>query len=198
MYDALAASTANKKRLPGSSVTKPLIIETKEPTKKQSWKNTLAGMTMKYYNSAITFALMKNLIGLLFLLSIVLSGCEPKPERVIESEWNAEQPKLVAYFLEEGDVKFKQKEEKFYEDGTMEYSGGYDAEGNRHGEWKYFYKTGTLWSLGNYTNGLKTGKKEVYWPKGQIRYEGFFAEDAKSGHWIFYDMEDQIIDELDF
>ena len=166
--------------------------------KKTYLKTTLAGMIKKYCNSAVTFGPMKNLIALFVLCSALFASCEPTPERVVESEWSAEQPKLVTYFLEEGETKFKQKEEKFYEDGTTEYTGGYDVEGNRHGEWKYYYKDGTLWSLGNYANGKKTGKKEVYWPAGQIRYEGFFADDEKSGHWIFYDMENQIIQELDY
>lgn len=141
---------------------------------------------------------MKNLLVVLVVCASLLSACEPKPKRVVESEWTPEQPKLVAFYLEKGEEKFKQREEKFYEDGTTEYIGEYDAEGNRQGEWKYYYKDGKLWSLGNYTNGKKSGKKEVYWPTGQIRYEGFFNDDEKSGHWIFYDMANQIIQERDY
>ncbi len=133
-----------------------------------------------------------------FLCSIVISACELKPEMVLEESWSPEQPKLVAYYLEEGEQKVKVKEDKFYEDGITEYTGGYDADGQRHGEWKYFYKSGTLWSLGNYDHGKKTGKKEVYWPDGIIRYEGFFADDKKSGHWIFYDMQGNILEEKDY
>lgn len=127
-----------------------------------------------------------------------LISFSPKPEKVIESEWNASQPKLVAYYLEQEGTKFKVKEEKFYEDGTMEYTGAYDNEGNRHGEWKYFYPAGSIWSIGNYDHGIKTGKKEVYWPEGQLRYEGFFANDKKSGHWKFYDLEGKVIQEADY
>lgn len=133
-----------------------------------------------------------------FGLLLLLSSCEPKPEKVIEESWSAEQPKLIAYYMEEGEEKVKVNEEKFYEDGKPEYTGGFDADGKRHGEWKYYYRNGTLWSLGNYYHGIKTGKKEVYWPDGIIRYEGFFADDKKSGHWIFYDMEGKILEEKDY
>lgn len=156
------------------------------------------GIMQKYYRIALNFDLMKNFFLLLIVSSIFITGCEPKPERVVESEWTPEQPKLVTYLIEDGDTKYKEKEEKFYDDGSMEYVGGYDSDGNRHGEWKYYYQNGNLWSLGNYLNGIKTGKKEVYWPTGQLRYEGFFADDQKSGHWVFYDMDGSIINEADY
>ena len=120
------------------------------------------------------------------------------PERIVESNWSSEQPKLVSYYLEDGDKKIKTSEEKFYDNGTMEYSGSFDSDGKRQGEWKYYYQDGTLWSLGNYEHGLKTGAKLVYWPDGQVRYEGFFANDQKSGHWKFYNLDGSLLQEMDF
>ena len=134
----------------------------------------------------------------LIAISLMFSACTNEPESVVESEWTPEQPKLVAFFLEENDVKFKQSEEKYYEDGAMEYSGSYDIEGNRHGEWKYYYTNGNIWSVGNYANGAKTGVKQVYWPEGKMRYEGFFTDDLKSGHWKFYDKDGSLIEEMDY
>ncbi|MEZ4721520.1 MAG: hypothetical protein R2813_06535 [Flavobacteriales bacterium] len=137
-------------------------------------------------------------VSILAMLAFIMSACEQKPERVVEKAWTPEQPKLVAYYLEKDGKKIKQREEKFYEDGVLEYEGGLDEQGKRHGEWRYYYKTGTLWSLGVYQNGLMEGKKEVYWPDGKKRYEGYFSNDKKSGHWTFYNMDGSILQERDF
>jgi antitoxin component YwqK of YwqJK toxin-antitoxin module len=143
------------------------------------------------------FRLMKSLFPIA-LLAVVLTSCQNKPEPVVESEWSPEQPKLIAYYAEEGEAKYKQREEKYYEDGVLEYSGGYDIYGKRHGDWKYNYPNGNLWSIGTYDHGKKTGPKKVYWPEGQIRYEGSFENDEKSGRWVFYDMEGKVLDERTF
>ncbi len=141
---------------------------------------------------------MKNALIFFPILLLMLASCEPKPERVVESEWSTEQPKLVSFFIEVDDVKFKQGEEKYYENGKLEYTGTYDPAGERHGDWKYYYSNGNLWSTGSYEHGIKTGVKQVYWPEGKLRYEGNFTDDQKSGHWIFYDMEGNIIEEKDY
>jgi len=143
------------------------------------------------------FRLMKSLFPIA-LLAVVLTSCQNKPEPVVESAWSPEQPKLIAYYAEEGEAKYKQREEKYYEDGVLEYSGGYDIYGKRHGDWKYKYPNGNLWSIGTYDHGKKTGPKKVYWPEGQIRYEGSFENDEKSGRWVFYDMEGKVLDERTF
>lgn len=139
---------------------------------------------------------MKQWIILTFL-ALVLISCN-RPEKVVEKEWKPGQPKLIGWYLEEDGAKYKTREEKYYEDGKLEYEGSYDKDGLRHGEWKYYYQNGNLWSLGNYEHGRDHGKKKVYWPEGNIRYEGFFSNDQKSGHWIFYNMDGTVLQEMDF
>lgn len=142
---------------------------------------------------------MKILKGVVLLIGLViLSSCEKAPEpRVVES-CSETQPKLVAYYAEEGDQVIKVQEEKFYEDGTREYVGSFDPEGNRHGEWRYFYESGQLWSLGSYIHGLKDGRKEVYWPDGTLRYQGQFTDDKKSGTWTFYNPDGTVLEKMNF
>lgn len=134
---------------------------------------------------------------LIFLLITSIVSCN-KPERVVEEEWSPGNPKTVAWYQEEDGAKFKVQEEKYYKDGKTEYNGSFDKVGLRHGEWKYYYPNGNLWSLGNYDHGKNSGKKAVYWPEGNIRYEGQFKDDQKSGHWIFYNMDGTILQEMDF
>lgn len=147
--------------------------------------------------TACYFRPMKGILRFsLIALVALLAACGP--ERVVEQTWPDGQPKVVAYVSERGGKKLRQREEKFYESGTMEYSGSYDEAGKRHGEWHYFYPTGVLWSLGVYAHGQMHGKKEVYWPDGTKRYEGFFANDQKSGHWVFYNEDGSVLEERDF
>lgn len=130
-------------------------------------------------------------------LAVAFISCN-RPEKVVEKEWTPGHPKLIGWYVEEDGTKYKTREEKYYEDGKLEYEGAYDKDGLRHGEWKYYYQNGNLWSLGNYEHGQDHGQKKVYWPEGNIRYEGFFSNDRKSGHWIFYNMDGTVLQEMDF
>ena len=128
----------------------------------------------------------------------LLWACEQAPEKVVIESWSLKQPKLVAYYIVDGATRVKVSEERFYQDGTREYIGHFDENGERHGEWKYYYKSGQLWSLGSYINGKKDGKKEVYWPDGTKRYEGQFIGDEKSGIWTFYNPDGTVLQKMDF
>lgn len=128
----------------------------------------------------------------------IFSACQPEQEREVLEQWTPNQAKVVGYFITEGEARWKQKEEKFYTDGTQEYFGSFDKEGERDGEWRYFYPSGQLWSLGFYKNGLKDGKKEVYWPDGMKRYEGQYTNDEKSGVWNFYNKDGSLLQKMDF
>lgn len=46
----------------------------------------------------------------------------------------------------------------FFEDGTIRQQGFYNKEGKLHGEWKSYDITGKKIAMGQYTNGVKTGK----------------------------------------
>jgi protein involved in sex pheromone biosynthesis len=147
---------------------------------------------------ATIFGRMKLRSQLTLLITLFLVSCEPDLERIVELSWNDEQPKLVGYYSVTESENVKVKEEKFYEDGQLEYIGGLDSEGLRHEVWKYYYPNGQLWSLGEYEHGLMEGKKEVYWPDGTMRYQGQFTQDEKSGTWIFYNVDGTILEEREF
>lgn len=128
----------------------------------------------------------------------MMIGCEKEPEKEVLESWNPSQAKLVGYFMEKNGNRIKVKEEKFYTNGTKEYFGSFDDLGQRDGEWRYYYDSGQLWSLGFYKNGKKEGKKEVYWPDGTKRYEGQFVNDLKSGTWTFYNPDGTVLQKMNF
>lgn len=141
---------------------------------------------------------MKQIVLCLLCISTLLISCKPEPQRRVEKEWTPEQPKLVAWYLPQDGDTVKIKEEQYYEDGKTEFTGDFDPDGVRHGEWKYYYPNGNIWSIGRYDHGKKVGKKEVYWPDGTIRYEGNYIADKKSGTWVFYNMDGTVLQEMNF
>ena len=151
------------------------------------------------FNNAIIFEHMKKwMIFLLVGVMAVNTACQKEPERKVIDSWTETQPKLVGFYFEEDGQSVKVKEEKFYEDGTREYFGSFDKDGLRHGEWRYYYNSGQLWSLGFYEHGSKEGKKEVYWPDGIKRYEGQFSNDEKTGSWSFYNTDGSLLQKMNF
>lgn len=65
----------------------------------------------------------------------------------------------------------------YFEDGTVRQQGFYNKEGILHGEWKSYDATGKKIAMGQYENGVKTGKwffwsdnklSEVNYDKNQI------------------------------
>lgn len=65
----------------------------------------------------------------------------------------------------------------YFEDGTVRQQGFYNKEGKLHGEWKSYDATGKKIAMGQYDNGVKTGKwffwnadklSEVNYDKNQI------------------------------
>lgn len=45
----------------------------------------------------------------------------------------------------------------------------------------------SLFYLGNYENGLKTGHWRYYYPTGLVLAEGHYEKGAKAGKWKYYD-----------
>ena len=117
---------------------------------------------------------------------------------VVEGEHDDGSVKKQITYVVDGDSKVKELEEGFYEDGRPEIIGKYDLEGNRTGEWKYWYPNGKLWSECNYAAGVREGKSAVYYDDGILRYEGNYKNDSAIGHWVFYDKEGLIATEKDY
>lgn len=140
--------------------------------------------------------LTKKALYLAFLL-LGLAACN-KPEPVTKSTWPDGSPKLVVFYMKENGTKTKVKEAQYYENGQMEYTGTFDPDGRRHGDWKYWYDNGNLWSEGTFEHGDRAGNKKVYWPSGLLRYEGQYKDNREAGVWKFYNQEGRQDNEVDF
>ena len=141
---------------------------------------------------------MKRSIFFLAVFVITLAtGCNELEREVVE-QWTGEQPKLIAFYKIEGGRRVKVKEEKFYENGQMEYTGEFTPDGHRQGMWKYWYPNGNLWSEGEFEGGRRTGLAKVYYENGQLRYSGRFNKDKEVGNWTFYKQDGSEYNKIDF
>ena len=51
---------------------------------------------------------------------VSLTACETKPQREVIENWSPSQAKVVGFFITENDTRWKQKEEKFYENEELQ------------------------------------------------------------------------------
>jgi len=134
---------------------------------------------------------------LLGLISAMLTACGPNEVTEVKSTYPSGEKK-VEYILVPTDTEefLKVGERHYYENGQIELEGRYDKKGKRQGRWKYWYPNGKLWSMCDYTSGLKDGESKVYFENGEVRYYGKYNNDEKIGTWRFYDESGQLTNEI--
>ena len=65
---------------------------------------------------------------------------------------------------------------------------------NKNGRYTIVCKnTGKLILEKNYSNNLLHGKYAYYWNNGQVRFFGMFLNNRRTGIWLNYDKNGQII-----
>jgi uncharacterized protein len=75
--------------------------------------------------------------------------------------------------------------EFFYASGKLEQKGKYDKKGRAQGIWKWFYENGNLMREENYVNGKREGQLTDYDEQGKIILQGNFADNNMEGSWIY-------------
>jgi len=69
---------------------------------------------------------------------------------------------------------------------------GYDLlsgnfkDGEKDGEWKYYYYTGDLEKISHYKNDLLDGKYEYFYDSGKLNVTGQYKENKKDSIWTWY------------
>ncbi len=89
-------------------------------------------------------------------------------------------------------------EREYYEDGSILKEGPLSINEKRNGLWKSYYRDGTLWSEGDYKNGVREGKTVTYFANGNKYYEGQFKKAQKSGVWKFWNKKGDSVNTIDF
>ena len=72
------------------------------------------------------------------------------------------------------------------------------VDGQREGEWQYFFADGTLQAEATYVNGREEGPYRVYRENGVPYYIGQYKEGVRTGTWEFYDPEGNLVQKMEY
>lgn len=73
----------------------------------------------------------------------------------------------------------------YYASGKLEQEGRYDKKGRAQGAWKWYYESGKLWREENYLNGKREGELKDYDEEGNLILQGSFVDNKKEGRWLY-------------
>lgn len=72
----------------------------------------------------------------------------------------------------------------YFENGNIEETGSFDALGQYNGDWKWYYKDGSIRIVEFYFEGEQEGKYSEYDVDGTILLEGTYVNGIREGEWI--------------
>lgn len=139
---------------------------------------------------SITRGIMQKISSLTSIIIVVLvvSSCSGKPEKEIISRWPNGEVKKEYSFRQNGSLREKVLEERYYENGNQEMRGEF-KNGVRDGDWIYWFEDGRKWTESKYENGLRVGNSIVWRENGFKNYEGMYSKGKPHGSWTFYDVD---------
>lgn len=70
--------------------------------------------------------------------------------------------------------------------GNIIAQGIVNEEGDKLGEWKYFYSSGSIKSKGTYKDNRRIGPWKYYYSNGKLEQKGLFKKGVPNGEWNFY------------
>jgi uncharacterized protein len=108
-------------------------------------------------------------------------------------EYSNDRLQKISYFDKEGKLFFEQSKKggtlnfKHYSPyGALLTEGNYDIDGQKIGEWKYYYNCGKLKEIENYVKGELNGKCIQYYKNGQIKEDGNYLSDKADGYFMYF------------
>jgi len=94
-------------------------------------------------------------------------------------------------------VKNNANHQEFYPEGQLKLEGNV-KDGQRHGLWTSYNKSGTVKSRSEYVNGVLQGPTIVYHDNGSVFYSGTYKDGKQVGVWRFFDANGEEIKTVDF
>lgn len=110
---------------------------------------------------------MRNLLLIIFIFGAVQMHAQKK--HVVSSHEDGT-PEFVVWMKGQPGSEKIVKEEAYYPDGTIEYTGHY-KDGVEDGLWTYYYDNGNKKLEETYKNGVEDGVRYEYAPDGSLRAE---------------------------
>lgn len=134
---------------------------------------------------------------LIFLLGIVLISCEDKTvrrvEKVIHYHVESNLPWVVYYYDVVGKDSTLVEEKWFHENGLLSLEGKI-VDNKREGEFRGYFPTGELMSVGSFKKGKREGKGKIYFENGVVNCENEYRDGKPYGIWKYYDEAGNFID----
>ena len=75
---------------------------------------------------------------------------------------------------------------RLYLNDSKQAEGKYDSLNREIGEWKYFYPSGSVRTVGSFSNGKKVGDWKFYFENGKVEQTGKFDNNLIIGKWLWY------------
>ena len=105
---------------------------------------------------------------------------------------SSDHPIIIKTFFKDSDSLFVQ----FYSLGGIIKTEGIIRGRKRVGNWKYFYKNGTVMSEENYTNGSLNGEQVIFYPNGQVTEFSIYKAGLLDGITTKYSSKGVLIEKV--
>ncbi len=86
----------------------------------------------------------------------------------------------------------------FNEDGSYGGEGSFNANGERHETWTWYYRNGQIKEIANYANGLLQGENIDFFENGKPRYRANFVNDELDGEYRFFNEKGAMLQKKHF
>ena len=122
---------------------------------------------------------------LFFTVSLLFIRCsqqDTQQEWIIIDNYETGNPKSQRSLDLNADSTYNYRE--LYPSGKIKITGKKKNE-KRVGLWKSFYEEDEqLWSIGDYTDGIRNGRSIIYHQNGNLWMSGYYKNDKLDGIWV--------------
>ncbi|MBL4704432.1 MAG: hypothetical protein JKY54_07915 [Flavobacteriales bacterium] len=123
---------------------------------------------------------------MVFISSIALSQSK---DTLVLKKYSNGKPHVVVFFKIEDGLHKKVKENVYYANGNLNYSGEV-MDGLEHGKWEHYYEDGTKLSEGSYSYGQENGVFKTFYPDGRLAESSVYAMGIRKKHRTFQKRKD--------
>lgn len=139
---------------------------------------------------------MKKLL-IIIALALVFVACQDKQVRHVQKVAyyyaETELPWVIYYYDVVGKDSIWVEEKWYHENGVLQLEGQI-VDNQREGQFKGYYPSGELMSVGTFVKGKREGRGIVYHENGMISIDGHYKNGEMTGVWKYYDEEGNLID----
>lgn len=143
---------------------------------------------------------MKKLL-IIIMLALVFVACQDKKvrhvQKVVYYYAETDLPWVIYYYDVVGKDSTWVEEKMFHENGVLQLEGKI-VDNQREGEFRGYFPTGELMSVGSFVKGKREGKGTIYHENGVVNVENEYRDGKPYGIWKYYDEEGNLFDVKDY